>query len=144
MRTRSKSNWLTDTAVAAAAVVAIMATSGTLRAMPLTPDVGCQVQQGGNGLRVAVLRPDLTTVWFERDSSTLSATGAQNLQAAIRAHQPGSVLEFQVMGPERPNAPSDHVAIDRVTTIATVTALSGVPADEVAIQPAEQKMGCAN
>ena len=92
MRTRSKSNWLIDTLVVAAGVAAIMATSGSVRALPIAPDAGCQIREGGASVRVAVLRPDMTTVWFERDSPTLSDAGARSLQAAIQSYQPGSVL----------------------------------------------------
>lgn len=143
MRTKSKSNWLIDTLVVVGAMAAIMATSGGLRAMPIAPDVGCQVKQGGTGVKVAVLRPDQSSVWFERDSATLTETGARNLQAAIQAYAPGDVLQFQIAGAERPKAASDHVAIDRITTVSTVLALSGVPADAIVIQSGEPQLGCS-
>jgi hypothetical protein len=142
MRTKSKSNWLIDTLVVAAGVAAIMATTGSVRAMPIAPDVGCQVKEGGTGVKVAVLRPDQVNVWFERESSTLTETGARNLQSAIQAYEPGTVMHVQVSGVERPKAPSDHVAIDRITTISTVMALSGGPADAVVIQSGEPQLGC--
>ena len=88
--------------------------SGSARALPIAPAVGCQVREGGTSVNAAVLRPDLTTVWFERDSATLTDAGARSLQAAVQSYEPGTVMRFQVKGVERPTKPSDHVAIDRV------------------------------
>ncbi len=144
MKTKSKSNWLIDAIVVAAGVAAIMATGGGARALPVAPSVGCQVQQGGAMSKTAVLRPDLTTVWFDRDSATLSDAGARTLLSAVQNHEPGTVLQIQVMGGERPNRPSDHVAIDRVATVAAVAALNNIPADSISIQPPETELGCAS
>jgi len=72
----------------------------------------------------------------------LSDAGAQALQQAIQAYQPGSVLQLQLAGAERPNKPSDHVSIDRLITVSAVVALSGMPQDAVTILPAEQQVGC--
>jgi len=143
MRTKSKSNWVIDTLVVVGAMAAIMATSGGLRAMPVAPDIGCQIKGGGTGVKVAVLRPDQTMVAFERETATLTEIGARNLQAAIQAYVPGEVLQIQIAGLERPRAPSDHVAIDRVTTVSTVMALSGVPADAIVIQSGDSQLGCS-
>jgi hypothetical protein len=143
MKARSKSNWLIDAIVVAASVAAIMATTGGARALPIAPSVGCQVQQGGAMSKVAVLRPDLTTVWFERDSATLSDAGARTLLSAVQNYEPGTVMKIQVMGGERPNRPSDHVAIDRVSTVAAVAALNNIPADAISIRPPETELGCA-
>ena len=41
-------------------------------------EAAMQIREGGASVRVAVLRPELTTVWFERDSPTLSDAGARS------------------------------------------------------------------
>jgi hypothetical protein len=144
MKAKSKSSWLIDAMVVAAGAAAIMATTGGgARALPIAPAIGCQSNEGGAQVRIAVLRPDWTTVSFERDSATLTAIGAHNLQAAIQSYDGGGVMQLQISGVERPNRPSDHVMIDRVTTVAVVTALSGVPAEAISIVASEQQIGCA-
>jgi hypothetical protein len=144
MKAKSGSNWLVDALVIVGGMAAIMATGGSLRAMPVAPVVGCQAKQGGIYSQVAVLRPNLTTVWFQGDTAVLTDAGARSLLTAAQSYQPGDTLHLQILGTERPNRPSDHVAIDRVAIVSSVLSLHGVPAKDIAIQPAEQQIGCAS